>query len=98
MRERSSILTGELLELSRYNGVNVPHDYFDAAMERLRTRFLKQPMYGVIKPAPDHDQVAVQRKIDEVVAQSMPTRKQLSAEDYFNKAMALDDNSDREIT
>ncbi len=90
-------LIGKLAELPRFNGLTVPHDYFDAAMERLRTRFLKQPMYGVIKPTPDHDQVAVQRKIDEVAAQPMPTRKQLSAEDYFNKAMTLDDNSDHEI-
>ena len=42
----STYLTGRLRELPRYNGLSLPQDYFDAAMERLRTRFLKQPVQG----------------------------------------------------
>jgi len=34
------LLKGKIKPLSRYNPVSVPHDYFEAAMERLRTRFL----------------------------------------------------------
>src|SRR5438270_3166100 len=33
-------LTGGLAKLSTFNAVNVPLDYFDEAMNRLRTRFL----------------------------------------------------------
>ena len=36
-------LTGPLLTLSRYNGLNVPPDYFKAAMERLCRVFLGDP-------------------------------------------------------
>src|SRR5215510_15680856 len=31
-------LTGKLRALPRYNGLTLPHDYFDVAMERLRSR------------------------------------------------------------
>ncbi len=33
--------TGKIAELPRYNAINVPYDYFEEALERLRTRFLK---------------------------------------------------------
>ena len=75
-------LTGKLAGLSRYNGVEVPHNYFEAAMDRLRTRFLKQPVYGTVKPAPASDQPTVERKIEEVAAQPAPTEEELSAEEY----------------
>ena len=90
-------LTGKLTELPRYNGMTVPHDYFDAAMDKLRSRFLIKPAYGVVKPAPASDQTFVQRKIEEAVAQPAPSEAKLSAEDYFNMAMALNDNSEQEI-
>ena len=90
-------LTGKLRDLPRFSGLTVPHEYFDEAMTRLRTRFLRQPVYSVIKPAPASDQAEVQRRINEAVTQSTPTETELSAEDYFNKAMALNDNSFQEI-
>jgi hypothetical protein len=37
-------LIGSLSNVTKYNALNVPHDYFDAAMEKLRSRFLKQPV------------------------------------------------------
>ena len=42
-------LTGKLSDLPRYNGIEVPHNFFDEAMDRLRTRFLKQPVVGEVK-------------------------------------------------
>jgi TPR repeat protein len=80
-------LTGRLRDLSRYNGLGLPHDYFDAAMERLRTRFLKLPGQGGITPAPHQDASVVQQKIEEATSQPAPTKQELSAEDYFNRAM-----------
>ena len=81
-------LTGKLAELGRYNGLTVPDDYFDAAMDRLRTRFLKQPVYGVIRDAPTSDQPEIQRRVAQAAAQPAPTEQQLSAEDYFNRGVA----------
>ncbi|MBZ0304915.1 MAG: toll/interleukin-1 receptor domain-containing protein, partial [Anaerolineae bacterium] len=57
--ETEKYLTGNLAQLSKFNGVTVPHDYFEAAMDKLRTRFLKQPIYGRIIPAPVADQSTV---------------------------------------
>ena len=84
-------LTGKLSELSHYNGVDVPHTYFDAAMERLRTRFLKLPVYGVIMPTPASDQPEVDRKLEKIATKPTPTREELSAEDYFSRAFARDE-------
>ncbi len=55
-------LTGKLADLPRFNGITIPPDYFDAAMEKLRSRFLKQ-IDGIIAPTPASDQVIVEQKI-----------------------------------
>ncbi len=61
------LLTGRLAELPRYNGVTVPHEYFDAAMERLRSRFLKQELVGSIITPPEHDQVFIRHQMAELL-------------------------------
>ena len=66
-------------------------------MERLRTRFLKQPVQGDITPAPPQDVLVVQQKIEEAARQPAPTKQELSAEDYFNRGLARNDNSDDEM-
>jgi hypothetical protein len=43
-------LTGPMAALKKYNGLRVPLDYFDEAMERLRAKFLNVPLKGVIHP------------------------------------------------
>jgi hypothetical protein len=43
-------LTGKLAALKRYNGLPVLPDYFEAAMERLRS-FLDVPLAAVLHPA-----------------------------------------------
>ncbi len=65
-------LTGKLSELRHFNGLNVPHDFFEEAMERLRSRFLKQPTYGDITPAPVEDQAVVEQKIEQVSQVAAP--------------------------
>jgi tetratricopeptide (TPR) repeat protein len=97
--EAQPYLTGKLADLPRFNGVTIPLEYFDEAMSRLRSRFLKQPVYGAIKPAPASEQPTVQQKIDEVTAQPAPTEKQLDAEEYFNRAILKQrsDDHDRAI-
>ena len=58
-------LIGKLSALPRYNALPLPHEYFDAAMKRLRTRFLKQPAQGVITSPLRQDIPIVQAKIAE---------------------------------
>jgi tetratricopeptide (TPR) repeat protein len=78
-------LTGKLSELPRYNGLPLYHEYFNEAMERLRTRFLKQPVTGLIKPTPPTEAAEVARKIEEVTSKAPPTEEQLTAEEYLDR-------------
>ncbi|MEO8398035.1 MAG: tetratricopeptide repeat protein, partial [Chloroflexota bacterium] len=79
-------LTGKLAQLPNFNGVSISHDYFDAAMERLRTRFLSKFTTGEIKPVSASEQAVVQAKIDIFAAQPAPTPNQLNAEAVFARA------------
>jgi len=84
--EKEAYLTGKLSELRRYNGLSLPHDYFDAAMERLRNRFLKRPVYGAIQPTPPAERPEVQRRVAEVARQPVPSPDSLAAEQHIDQA------------
>lgn len=85
-------LTGKLAELPAYSGLVVPHDYFEAAMERLKSRFLKQPVYGTLQPVSQREQTVVDQKIAVVTAEAPPTGDELLAEQYFNQAYGRDED------
>jgi len=89
-------LTGSLSELPRYNGPKLYHEYFDAAMEKLRTRFLKQPTQGEIIPTPRREEAEVQRKIEEAATQLAPTEEELTAEQYFRQGYICFESGDFE--
>lgn len=46
----SDKMTGKLKNLGRYNGLNVHEDYFEEAMQRVRTQFLSKPLDTVLHP------------------------------------------------
>src|SRR5260370_25919975 len=79
-------LAGQLAKLPSYNAVNVPLDYFEAAMDRLRTRFLKTDLPTT--PTPPAERAAVQQKIEQAKAKPSVTPKQLSAQDYVERGLA----------
>ncbi len=90
-------LTGKLAKLPTFNALNVPLDYFDEAMNRLRTRFLK-PIDLISTPTPKHDQAVVQRKIAQAESEPQVTETQLSAQEYFEQALARpEDDLDTKI-
>jgi tetratricopeptide (TPR) repeat protein len=90
-------LTGKLQELQFYNGLNVPHDYFDEAMVRLRVRYLKQSVNVDNVTMTPIERKEAQERIAEMVNLPTPTKEELNAEDYFNRGFARSDNSDDEI-
>ncbi|MBN1201015.1 MAG: tetratricopeptide repeat protein [Anaerolineae bacterium] len=90
-------LTGKLADLARYNGVTIYPDFYEAAMDKLRTRFLKQPVKGRVVPASPAEQAAAQRQIEEIASQPPPTEDELTAEEWFNRGLALFYNSEEEI-
>lgn len=75
--DADTYLTGKLRALPRHNGPTLYHDYFDAAMERLRTRFLKLPTQGDITPAPPRMPLSSSRKSTRRPA-NQPQRSRIS--------------------
>ena len=88
------VLTGKLAELKRFNGLSLPHEYFDAAMERLRTRYLKLPMRGMLQPVPENEQDVVESKQEQADTLPPPTLDELTAEEYFERAYGYQINKD----
>lgn len=78
--------------LSKQNAIPLIHDYFEAAMGRLRTRHLKMPEYIETKAIDDEDQAEVNKRIQEVDAQPKVTDVELIAEEYFRIAFIQADN------
>jgi tetratricopeptide (TPR) repeat protein len=92
-KQTNKSLTGKLADLSNYQALTIHHDLFEASMDKLRTRFLQVSVPVVITETPPEQQAEVERRIDDAAAQPQPTPAELSAEDYFNMAIALGDNS-----
>jgi tetratricopeptide (TPR) repeat protein len=85
-RDAEKYLTGALSSLSRYNSLTVPHDYFEEAMARLRSRFLKAPARAVpITPIDSGEHDIVQQKIKEAIRQPAPAPAQLGAEHFYDQ-------------
>lgn len=91
--ERLLAVSPKLSELPRFNSLTMPHEYFDAAMERLRARFLKEPIYDVpVQPTPASDTDTVQRKIAEAASKPTPSPDDLTAEEWFNRGLSRDES------
>jgi len=84
----TSQLTGALAGLRHYNGLNIPSDYFFAAMERLRERFLNVPLTAVLhRPSAAAQQVVTQQK---AAAEAAPAvqEQELTAQQWFERGFA----------
>ena len=80
-------LKGTLAPLKSYNALRVPAEYFDEAMERLRTKFLNVPLEAVLHPA---SATAIRAaKIEQAAASAAPavTEKELTAQEWFEKGV-----------
>ncbi len=87
----SSQLTGALAPLKQYNGVRIPPDYFDEAMERLRSRYLNVPLTAVLHPASFSAQrAAVEQKAAAKAAPAVQ-EKELTAQQWFERGFASAD-------
>ena len=87
MNTARPFLTGALAGLARYNGVNVTNEFFEAAMERVRVRFLSTPQDVELRPTPTGEVPIIQQKIADAAQQPKPTEEELSAEDLFRRAL-----------
>lgn len=76
-------LTGKLTVLPGYNGLDVPQAYFDAAMERLRTRFLSKPLDVIAHPVSTPEITPMLTQKVDLNPDPELTRPRLNAEDHF---------------
>ena len=60
-QEHGASLPGKLARLAKFNAVTLPREgeYFDAAMDRLKERFLKQRVTVPVRPTPPGDRPAL---------------------------------------
>jgi tetratricopeptide (TPR) repeat protein len=87
----ASQLTGPLAALKQYNALRIPPDYFDAAMERLRTTFLDVPLTAVLHPVSlSAQQAAIEQKAAAGVAPTIQ-EKELTAQQWFERGFASAD-------
>jgi hypothetical protein len=49
---RDLVLPPDVARLAKFNAVSIPPGYFESAMERLRTKFLKEPSPSSVEPSP----------------------------------------------
>jgi tetratricopeptide (TPR) repeat protein len=87
-------LTGTLAPLKSYNALRVPAEYFDEAMERLRTKFLNVPLDAVLHPA---SATAIRAaKIEQAAANAAPavTGKELTAQEWFERGFNTSDHDE----
>ncbi|HKY55478.1 MAG TPA: tetratricopeptide repeat protein [Anaerolineales bacterium] len=96
----SQYLTGKLSKLKNYNGLNVPSDYFNEAMERLTNRFLNIPLEGVLHPLSSYAKKGAEAQ--QAAANKTPEVKEneLSAEEWLeqgNKHYFIAKNNDEAI-
>jgi tetratricopeptide (TPR) repeat protein len=78
-------LTGKMAVLKNYNGLNVPVDYFEAAMEKLCQRFLSVSLDAVLHPL--SSSVAQAVKVQKVAANKAlkVPEKELTAQEWFEQ-------------
>src|SRR5262245_32651949 len=87
-------LTGKMALLRRYSGLNIPADYFDAAMDRLRDRYLHVALEAVLHPA---SAVAQRAALDQQAAAGKAAavqRQDLTAEEWFERGYKAADREE----
>ncbi len=80
-------LTGKMAPLKRYNALTVPPDYFDAAMAKLRDKFLNVPLDAVLHPASSQAQKAATRQQDAAAGAPTVAGDDLTAQQWFERAV-----------
>ena len=76
-------LTGQLALLEKYNGLEVPASYFDAAMQRLCDRYLNVALDAVLQPVSDTVQQVV--KVQQIAANQAVLQRKNAEQEKLNR-------------
>ncbi len=90
-------LTGTLAGLTRYNGLSVPAEYFDAAMERLRSRFLNVALPEVVRIHAPSTAASAAASAQKAAADAAPPvrEEELTAQQWFERGWAARDPAEQ---
>ncbi len=88
-------LTGKLAQLSRYNALEVPAQFFDAAMERMCTRYLNVPLDTVLHPVDPPTRQVTDRQKTAAEAEPMIDETDLTAEEFIEMGFDAEDPEDQ---
>lgn len=80
-----SCLIGSLIQLPKYNGIRMPADFFEEAMNRLRERFLSKPLDVILHPIQPSETAAVDAQLEPVQPAPLPSSAQLQSEELFER-------------
>lgn len=86
-RAASPHLTGLLANLSAYNGLNVPTQYFKYAMQALHEQRLQQDIDTILHPASTQAQRYADQQQAQAKAEPTVSEKQLTASEYFERGL-----------
>ena len=90
-------LTGKLTALKHYNGIGMPAEYFFAAMEKLRTKFLDKAPEVVLHPVTAAAEQAATEQTTAAAAAPPVQEKELTAQEYFERAYSAAHDLDEKI-
>ena len=89
-------LVGTLADLKHYNGLRILPDYFEEAMERLRSRYLNVPLAAVLHPASSSARrVAGEQKAAANAAPAVQ-KEELTAQQWFERGSATADIAEKQ--
>jgi len=90
----ASQLTGALAPLKKYNALPVPVEFFDEAMERLRSKYLNVALDTVLHPA--SASVVKAARVEQAAASAAPavTERELTAQEWFERGFNTSDHDE----
>jgi Flp pilus assembly protein TadD len=81
----SRYLTGKMSGLKAYNALSIPVAYFDAAMERLRDKYLNVALDAVLHPVSGAARQAAKSQQTAATAAPKVIEEELSAQEWFER-------------
>ena len=88
-------LTGKLAALKAYNGVSVPVEYFEAAMTKLREKFLSVPLDAVLHPVSDFSLQVVKDQQTAAVAALPVQQAELTAQNWCERGFSAAETNEK---
>lgn len=88
-------LTGTLAPLKSYHALRIPSEYFEEAMERMRTKWLSVALTGVLHPASLSAVIAAKNQQTAAAAAPQVAEEKLTAQEWFERAIYSSDPKEK---